>query len=532
MIRHRTLFVYLLAAPLFLSGLGSTYLWTDEAQTALLGVSVLNTGLPLTGVGADSVSAACGRDAGSGGMHLQIAWLQSYVAAASIGLLGQNSIAARLPFAMLGFACVPMAAWLVGLAGGRSRERLLAALLTGSSVYFILHARQARYYALAAFFTLAVAGAYWLFMQRRPRSAAWLALSSTALVLSFEVTALGVLAAIAAHGLWSARRDSAPGAEIRRLATALVLPCLTLLGWLGLAASAPTRSALSSGSGLLLKPIYYAVQFNAHVAPLLIVVPLIIAIAARRSLANPRLRLLGVIGCLTLGGTMAAFAPPLAFPRYTIGLVPLMLCGVALLIGEFADRFAYPAAVTAALGLLLISGLPHKVSNDLVRAGGFALGLDGRLKFHPAESWRPELLDLLNELGDPPRGPLAAVITHLGGYADPGDAIVTMYGVPPLRFHSGLAAYGGLTCQLPTGDSPEWIWTREKWQDHHLSSRVLEWVEESIDLSRYETVMLDVPDRRFENRADIHEHVFGNPGPAAPPVRLLHRMPKSDARRQ
>jgi len=65
----------LLTAPLFLYGLGSTYLWQDEAQTALLARSVLRHGVPMVGEGPESLSAHAGEDAGPGGVYLQIAWL-------------------------------------------------------------------------------------------------------------------------------------------------------------------------------------------------------------------------------------------------------------------------------------------------------------------------------------------------------------------------------------------------------------------------------------------------------------------------
>ena len=56
----------LLSAPLFLAGLGNTYLWQDEAQTALLARSVLKYGVPMVGQGAESLSAVMGTDAGVG----------------------------------------------------------------------------------------------------------------------------------------------------------------------------------------------------------------------------------------------------------------------------------------------------------------------------------------------------------------------------------------------------------------------------------------------------------------------------------
>jgi len=524
MTKHRTLLVCLLTAPFFLAGLGSTYLWTDEAQTAQLGVAVLNSGVPLTGTGADSLSAHCGEDAGWRGLHLQIPWLQAYLAAFSIGLLGKSSIAARLPFALLGWACVPMSSWLLGLAGARTRERILAALLTGTSVYFLLHARQARYYALAAFFTLAIAGAYWLYLERSRRSELWLALAMTALVLSFDPAALGVLLGITVHSAFRIARGSGErGREFQRLVATLAAPGIALIGWIAIASTASSRQALDLGARMLTKPIYYLVHLNAHVIPFLVVIPLMLLLVLRGSQWSERMRMLAMIGCLGTGGVLLAMAPPMAFGRYMIGVVPLIFCGMALMVGELADRFRRPAVVTAIIGAFLISGVPHKISHDIARSIAFALGFDRVEGLHPSENWRPDLVDLIGELNDPPLGPVAAAVEHLNGYAAPGEAILVTYGVPTLRFHTELDPFGGLTCEMPAAGAPEWIWLRGPWRTHRLSVKTLEWLDEHVDLDEYETVTLDAPDRQFENREDFHQHVFTNPGPEAPPTVLLRR---------
>src|SRR5688500_7363834 len=99
--------------PLFVFGLGETFLWQDEAQTALLGRSVVRHGVPIVGSGAQSLSAHMGADAGINGLYLHISWLQAYVTAASFRMFGESSWSARLPFAIAGVLCVPLAAWVV-----------------------------------------------------------------------------------------------------------------------------------------------------------------------------------------------------------------------------------------------------------------------------------------------------------------------------------------------------------------------------------------------------------------------------------
>src|SRR5918993_5100455 len=138
--------VTLISLPLFLYGLGSTYLWQDEAQTALLGRSVLRYGVPMVGSGAESLSAHMGSDAGLYGIYFQISWLQAYVAAASFALFGESSWSARIPFALAGWLSVPLAAWVTKRAApsdGRAAARI-AALFVATSVPFIVSARQAR----------------------------------------------------------------------------------------------------------------------------------------------------------------------------------------------------------------------------------------------------------------------------------------------------------------------------------------------------------------------------------------------------
>src|SRR5262245_12344982 len=99
--------ITLASLPLFLWGLGNTYLWQDEAQTALLGRSVVRFGLPMVGTGAESVSAHMGLDAGARGIYFQISWLQAYLEALSFSLLGESAWSARVPFALAGWLSVP-----------------------------------------------------------------------------------------------------------------------------------------------------------------------------------------------------------------------------------------------------------------------------------------------------------------------------------------------------------------------------------------------------------------------------------------
>ena len=234
--------ITLLSAPLFLFGLGNTYLWQDEAQTALLARSVLKHGVPMVGQGAESLSAVMGTDAGVGGIYFQVSWLQAYLTAASFSLFGESSWAARIPFALAGWLCVPLVAWAMRQVGA-ARAARFAALLVALNVPFIVAARQARYYALTSALVLLVTGTYGGLSRGTTLRFVAFAAAASMLVVSFDVTAIGVLGALALHKLIVSL--SAEERLDRRFWMAWGVAFLLLIGWLAMSFTAPSRQSHS-----------------------------------------------------------------------------------------------------------------------------------------------------------------------------------------------------------------------------------------------------------------------------------------------
>ncbi|MBI4254366.1 MAG: glycosyltransferase family 39 protein, partial [Candidatus Rokubacteria bacterium] len=140
-----------LASLLIFPSLDNRYLWDDEAETALLAKNVLRFGAPIAWDGRNLVSQECGADYDADYLWRQTPWLPIYATALSFKLLGPSTLAARLPFAVLGVLCV-LSLYVVGasLFGERAIGGLAAAMLL-LSVPFLLHVRQGRYYSLAIF---------------------------------------------------------------------------------------------------------------------------------------------------------------------------------------------------------------------------------------------------------------------------------------------------------------------------------------------------------------------------------------------
>src|SRR5262249_11846197 len=140
---------FALAALLIFTSLDGRGLWQDEAETGLLARSILRDGIPRASDGVNVVSQLCGEEFGPDYVWRFHPWLQFYVAAAGITLGGPTTLAARIPFAILGLCVMPLLYWTaLRLFSSRLVARLGAAYLT-LSVPFLLHVRQARWHALA-----------------------------------------------------------------------------------------------------------------------------------------------------------------------------------------------------------------------------------------------------------------------------------------------------------------------------------------------------------------------------------------------
>ena len=525
--------ISLVSLPLFLYGLGSTYLWQDEAQTALLGRSVLRYGVPMVGTGAESLSAHMGSDAGLYGIYFQISWLQAYVAAASFALFGESSWSARIPFALAGWLTVPLAAWVTKRAApsdARGAARI-AALFVATSVPFIVSARQARYYALTAALVLAVTGTYAVLLRRaetrQPTRAASVAFATAAmfLVLSFDVIAIGVLGAAALHWLsfrpstQSKAAGSSDAAASFWFAWGAAIILLAI--WILVSLSAPIRQANAGPSSIPVRLRYgipyYIGQIDAHVVPVLLGLPVLALSFGRRTRSAALF-----LSLFAMGATAGAMLSPYRFFRYIVPVIPLIFALAALGLADLWQRGRWHKAMAAlVIAAMVTSTAPHVLSHSLMAAAARASGLV--LVQERDLSTRVPLADLLRELHDPPRGPIAATVGFLRENAQARDVLVTTYGELPLKFHTALDVYGGETAQLPPAHvKPRWIWPRHRTKVFPAERAAVMWVEQELSGRTFERIELDAFDRRWENREDPEEHIFSNPGPPAPRV-VLYR---------
>src|SRR6266481_9849537 len=105
--------VAVLAGGLIFTNLGAGYLWADEGDTAVLASNILKFGVPKAWDGLTFMDSDFGARENDQLVMVSSPWVQYYVAAASFLLFGENTLAARLPFALAGWMSILLAYFVV-----------------------------------------------------------------------------------------------------------------------------------------------------------------------------------------------------------------------------------------------------------------------------------------------------------------------------------------------------------------------------------------------------------------------------------
>src|SRR5438132_6348150 len=228
-----------IAGILIFTNLGSDYLWEDEGDTAALASNILKFGVPKAWDGGAFLDSDHGTRLNRDLVMVTHPWVQYYLTAGSFLVFGQNTFAARFPFAL--------AAWISILAVylflWRSCGSRLVAFSGGAllvfSVQFLLYAKQCRYCALNMLLVVWLFRAFFKMTSRR----ACLSFIAAA-VLLFHTHPYGLAPVVALAGLTLIYRPFV--AQRRWILFAAPTIAILTLPWLALSSLSSSGSALNT----------------------------------------------------------------------------------------------------------------------------------------------------------------------------------------------------------------------------------------------------------------------------------------------
>jgi 4-amino-4-deoxy-L-arabinose transferase-like glycosyltransferase len=511
--RFEARFAWLLlvvGALLLLTNLGNIYLWQDEAETAMLSQRLGTFGLPMAFDGRNLIRQAP-QDVQYTEDYVWIyhPWLPFYSTSLSLSLLGPTTFAARLPYALAGLATVLLLYHTTQRYFHRAVAMLASTLLL-LSIPFVLHARQCKYFAFAALFTVATLDAYLRLRDADgPRFALPYFIAAAFCLFQSNFGAfVPLMAAIGLHLLVTRPRWP----ELQRFALAVLILAAFVAPW-AIYLQTWARGRFSFDVirfvGHL---VHYAVYVTGWVFPAVLLTVFVLLLARQWTISGQDrgegsvLSLYLWVSLITVIFLSATFI--WMYFSYIVQLVPLLMVMLAWTLWQILQRWRL---VGYALLIVLIA-------TNLLHAFPYVLPITRQFKWASlaprpylaetdallvaAARIRSDLRDYGYELVHDYNGPNEGMVQFLRQHADPGDLVVANYGELPIAFYTGLDIAGGLSgYRLEEARDAEWIINRRDGPYRDELARL-------IAQGSYEPIEILYPDLPWGNRPVPEYHKF------------------------
>ena len=504
---------------LLFPNLGDRMATGDEAYTLIQAKTVLGHGYPYPFYRNFEILPKATYQLGSILLFNWTPWLESYIAAAMEAVAGFSEFWLRFPFALFGLATIALTyVFARKLLSGRF-ALTMALLLLVTSVTFLLHARQARWYVLSMFFALATWHAYWCWI-REGRSVWWLSLTAVLLFHSQIYTFAAVLFSLAAHFvLFERKRCTLSWLRKNALPLVAILmataPWFVLTGQLAGKAGGITLSPLRFGLGIALYSYYTAVLL----VPLVVVIPGLIMVLRKEGWSEQR----KFIATILLGSFL--FLPVkgdlLPAVRYLVFLIPLLSIVTAEALAVVRRKSVFIALVLAVVigttNVIHIAPLiPFRPLLDAVTVGK-AQELESEF-IDQSLAPRAYFPEYLYEVTHHTTSAEEEIIRVMSEDGSPGDTFITSnfahvilvytnmdVGLPDARAES----YYKMTGQQPPNRVPEWIIPRGFRFERAETDAFIREADATYNLSRYRQVAIDINDEeRWASSPDPINHKF------------------------
>ncbi|MCF7907839.1 MAG: glycosyltransferase family 39 protein [Candidatus Omnitrophica bacterium] len=471
------------AVVILFTNLGGTYLWQDEATTAVLGRNTLNFGIPKAFDGKNLILNIYEDPCVDKGWKYA-PWLQFYLVAGSFWLLGETTFAARLPFAIFGVGALLLCFLLAErLFKNRLVSRIACAFMAFSSIFF-LYMRQARWYPLTTFFTLWLLVSYLDLVKSKKKAILGFVLSAVLLFHSNYGIFFSVFLGLASH-FFIFNRSNIKAIGIKKIVfclfmiTILTLPSLLYLGsveYSGKITFERTEDHLEFyfrslnkyifPVGFLFFSLTFFSFFRKKVFPIL-----------GKPLDKQNLWLLICVFISTICFLLLADERQL---RYLVHLLPIF----SIILGVLIVGWLKINKIAAVLLFVIIC------FTNIFNRGSFS---HNKLSIHP--------VNIVYELTHDYDGPVEGIVKFLNRQAKPTDTVKLIYGDYATIFYTDLRVDNScFKCKT----FPEWIVIRDGWFPlKNLDKDYLREINE-----RYQKIILDYPDIMWENRPDPGYHKF------------------------
>src|ERR1035437_1462122 len=476
--KERLFIFFLLASSVFLLfyGLGTRYLWQDEAQTPLIARTILHTGFPYGTYGVNFFSQDAGAEYGHNYLWKWHPWLPFYAEALSIKFFGEGNFAYRLPFAFFGLASILLVYFMMKRLTGSWREAAFCAASVAFSTAFLLLARQCRYYSMEMFFS---AGAVMFYVDylvhRQNNSLILLFLFMTCIFHTLYVYFFIILASIILHQLLFVKSRRKNVIIVISAVFLFNLPFLFTLYGIDFVAANGGKFDIRNVFGMFIVYISYALKY---LFPYFLLFLSLLFFGIRAKINNS----------ITMPDDITVVLA--IFSAATLLCIPVLTSA------------PYLRNITGAvIPLAVLSGILCSRLFDMNKPAGIALALLVVFNSPFIKFVHEKTIDW-DEAGE-------CIVKFINANSVPGDEVLITYPDLPVKLYTKLKVHGGVTGEdISNIKKPDFVVIR-KTVGLEYQRILLNYVLSKLNVKDYARYELPCADRTWENREDIAFHDFG-----------------------
>ena len=492
--------VLILASVLFLGNLGNRYLWQDEAETALIGKTIFEDGIPRGYDGKNFFSQEGQSSYGKNYVWILDPWLPHYLVAASFKMLGINTFAARFPFALFGIASTILTYFFARLLTKDRKTAGMATVLLLLSVSFLVLCRQSRYYAPVAFFSLLSLYGYLMLLEDRKGGSITFVVSAILVFHCNQLFCLTLLTTVIGYSLICGRQPFLKTFCLSMIVVFVNLPWILWMSGMRYLDLYDYRFFTKEFFFILRQNLY---DIHYYIFPVfLLVLPLckwfVLCIKYKSIKAGfsqaflfwRDLLLLLLFILVTI--TALSIASPGTYFRYLTQLIPAFCIITATILRSFIGAYFRTGVVIMAV---------------LLGATAYADYQYG-MKHPDREGIRYlNFFDYLEEITSDYDCPNEGIAKYLNANGNEGDIVAVTYGDLPLKFYTKMRVVGGLTGEdLSPVKRADWIIIRGYIQST-VDRDVAEYIVRNAS-GRYRKIVLDYAEMPWGNRPSPIYHRF------------------------
>lgn len=464
---------------LLLTNLGNQYMWQDEAQTCLISKTIMQKGLPFGTDGINFFSQELGAEYGENYIWKWHTWLPFYIQAIFFWLFGLSNFVARLPFALLGVAS-GIYTYLLSKKIFNKDTGNLSLILLVTNVGFLVLSRQARLYSPSIFFS--IASIYYFILLAEETGKLW-SKNKTILFIIFTTFIFHThyfyygtfFISIGFYLLFFDRNN------IKQFVIPTIISGVLNLPWV-----------------IWFRDLKYAetygYNFNYNV----------IRQFAESYLYATYKHILGgysfiifLFICIVI---LIYFRKKIEFKINSILLLLIFVIINFIFLIVFTPTHHYRYLSVIIIPCILLMSYLADLSSNVHKWTPYVLVVF-LIFFSPFN-------DYLYEITHDYDGPLEGISKYLNKNANKDDEVLITYGDLPVKWHTGLKTFGGLTGEnLGEAKSPEWVINR-KYTICDKDQKIKNFIDQQIDLTNYNKIEINYPDYIFENREDPEIRIF------------------------